>query len=284
MQHPVTTLDVPIRWTDLDLQGHVNNSLVVEYLQEARSGLMSAGPNRHLVSSGVVVVGHVVEYVRPILFSETPLRAEVGVYDVGAARFHVQYELFQEGQLCARASSTLCPFDFEANRPRRLTAAERDWFVQVAGPAPEQRELAVPALQGRGHVHPFTVRWGDVDRYGHVNNVRHFDYLQVARIAATTAADSSMARDGGQTRWVVARQDVDYVGQISHRPEPYAVHTAVARVGTTSYTLAAEIVDPLAGGEVLARARTVQVCTDRDGKKKELPASTREALTGLLIS
>lgn len=39
MERPVATLDVPIRWTDLDLQGHVNNTLVAEYLQEARTGL-----------------------------------------------------------------------------------------------------------------------------------------------------------------------------------------------------------------------------------------------------
>ncbi len=124
----------------------------------------------------------------------------------------------------------------------------------------------------------------DVDRYGHVNNVRNLDYVQEARIAATTSADPSMRRDGGQVRWVVARQDVDYVGQISHRMQPYAVHTAIAGLGRTSYTLAAEIVDPLADGRALARARTGQVCTDASGVKRELPQSTREALGRMLVS
>lgn len=283
MENPVATLEVPIRWVDLDLQGHVNNSLVAEYLQEARTGLLQAGPNRHLIGGGVLVAGHVVEYLRPILFEAGPLTADVGVFGVGASRFHAKYELVQDGKVCARASTRLCPFDFDQQRPRRLTDAERAWFVEVAGEAPQTRPLDVPRLEGRGHVHEFTVRWGDIDRYGHVNNVRHFDYVQEARIAATTSADPSMSRDGGAVRWVVARQDVDYLSQIDHRAEPYQVLTAVARIGTTSYTLAAEIVDPLAGGKVLARARTVQVCTDAEGAKRELPASTREALSQLLV-
>lgn len=284
MEQPVATLEVPIRWTDLDLQGHVNNSLVAEYLQEARSGLLEAGPNAHLINGGVLVVGHVVEYLRPILFGEHELMAQVGVFGVGASRFHAMYELWQDGELCARATTALCPFDFTAGGPRRLTRDERAWFLQVAGDAPPIRKLVVPALAGRGHVHPFTIRWGDIDRYGHVNNVRHFDYVQEARIAATTTADPSMSRDGGDVRWVVARQDVDYLAQIGHRAEPYAVHTAVVALGRTSYTLAAEIVDPLAGGRVLARARTVQVCTDSSGAKRELPAHTRDALAAVLVS
>ncbi|MEL4505305.1 thioesterase family protein [Luteococcus sp. H138] len=284
MQHPVARLDVPVRWTDLDLQGHVNNTLVAEYLQEARAGLLEAGRNAHLVNGGVLVVGHVVEYLRPILFSGQPLVADVGVFGVGASRFHAMYELLQGGELCARATTALCPFDFATQRPRRLTADERAWFLEVADERPPVRDLRVPALEGRGHVHPFTVRWGDIDRYGHVNNVRHFDYVQEARISATTDADPTMRRDGGDVRWVVARQDVDYLTQISHRPQPYAVHTAVAALGRSSYTLAAEIVDPLDDGRVLARARTVQVCTDATGVKQELPQSTREALGSLLVS
>ncbi|MEL4356986.1 MULTISPECIES: acyl-CoA thioesterase [unclassified Luteococcus] len=284
MQHPVATLEVPIRWTDLDLQGHVNNTLVAEYLQEARTALLAGGPNAHMLGGGILVAGHSVEYRRSIHFGAGPLLAEVGVYGVGASLFHARYELLQEGQICARASTRLCPFDFERQAPRRLTDQERGWFREVADEAPEMRPLTAPALEGRGHVHEFLVRWGDVDRYGHVNNVRHFDYVQEARIAATTAADPGMSRDGGEVRWVVARQDVDYLHQISHRMEPYAVHTAVTAIGRTSYTLAAEIVDPQADGQVLARARTVQVCTDAAGAKRELPDSTREGLGSLLVS
>ncbi len=283
MERPVATLDVPIRWTDLDLQGHVNNTLVAEYLQEARTGLLAAGPNAHLIGGGVLIAGHVVEYRRSIHFDERPLMAEVGVFGVGASRFSAYYELFQGGELCSRATSLMCPFDFEKQSPRRLTDDERAYFLEVAQPMPEFRALQVPRLGGRGHVHPFLVRWGDIDRYGHVNNVRHFDYVQEARIQATASVAPSMARDGGDLRWVVARQDVDYLAQISHRAEPYAVLTAVASIGRTSYTLAAEIVDPLADGKVLARARTVQVCTNPDGTPRELPQDTRDALSTLLV-
>ncbi len=46
--------DVAPRWGDLDAQGHVNNSLVADYLQEARhaSSWPTAPPMRATMSSG----------------------------------------------------------------------------------------------------------------------------------------------------------------------------------------------------------------------------------------
>lgn len=283
MGFPTTVVDVPLRWVDLDLQGHVNNSMAVEYMQEARAGLMVDTPVEHLIGGGVVVVGHQVAYRRAIGFSREPLQVAIGITHVGASRFDLAYELVQDGQLCVSATSRMCPFDFSTQRPRRLTADERAWFSSQAGPREPMPPLVAPALEGRGHVHPVQVRWGDLDRYGHVNNVRYFDYAQEARIDATTSVDPTMARDGGQTRWVVARQDIDHLAQIDHRPEPFAVHTAVTGLGRTSIRLAAEIVDPL-DGSVLCRVRTVQVCTDPQGTKRELPETSREALGRLLVS
>ena len=36
--------------------------------------------------------------------------------------------------------------------------------------------------RGRGTRLPMRVRWSDVDAYGHVNNVKYFEYFQEARI------------------------------------------------------------------------------------------------------
>ena len=109
-----------------------------------------------------------------------------------------------------------------------------------------------------------------------------YDYLQQARVTATTAWDPTMARagaEGSEHLWLVARQDVDYVAQIEHRLEPYAVRIAPVRLGTSSLTLAAEIVD---GDSVLVRGRTVLVCADKDFSPVPLSEETRAQL-GLYI-
>ena len=49
---------VPLRWSDLDAQGHVNNELVVDYVQEARDEFFRAWTPSEQLDSGVVDVGH----------------------------------------------------------------------------------------------------------------------------------------------------------------------------------------------------------------------------------
>ena len=57
---------------------------------------------------------------------------------------------------------------------------------------------------------------------------------------------------------MVVRQDLEYLKPIDFRSEPYEVGTAVAAIGSRSFTLAAEIRDP-ASRTVFATARTVVV-------------------------
>ncbi|HSN43444.1 MAG TPA: thioesterase family protein [Propionibacteriaceae bacterium] len=278
----------PIRWGDMDAQGHVNNSLYVDYLQEARAQFLLEGPNHHMLGGGVVVVGHQVEYVRPISYTEQPMVIDLFVSEVGAARFVIGYELHHDGELCARARTVLCPFDFSTGAPRRMTREERGHFLTLRGELPPLRHLTSPALEGRGHHHPLQVRWSDLDSYGHVNNIRYFDYVQEARIAMTTEADPHTARlgmssDAPQYMWLVARQDVDYVVQMDYRLEAYDVVTAPVSLGTSSAVIACEITDPLDGGRVLAKARTVLVCADPTGRPMALPDATRLAMEPLLV-
>ncbi len=111
------------------------------------------------------------------------------------------------------------------------------------------------------HTYDCHVRFSDVDVYGHVNNVKYFEYYQEARIAFLR---SLVLGDGGRTlfeegsteRQVVARIDVDYRRPILFRPEPYVVETRVTRIGTSSYDLSCRIVDD-AGDQVVVYSNAV---------------------------
>jgi acyl-CoA thioester hydrolase len=83
------------------------------------------------------------------------------------------------------------------------------------------------------HVYDAHVRFSDVDVYGHVNNVKYFEYYQEARIA--------------------------FIASLS---EPYAVETWVTRIGTTSYDLSSRILDAPDGGELYSRADVRLVAFD----------------------
>jgi len=131
------------------------------------------------------------------------------------------------------------------------------------------------------HVYDAHVRFSDVDVYGHVNNVKYFEYYQEARIAfIASLADG----DVDSIRQVVARIDVDYRRPILFRPEPYAVESWVTRIGTTSYDLSSRIVDGPASGETYSQAEVRLVAYDLAAQRSrpltDVERSRLEAVLG----
>ncbi len=128
------------------------------------------------------------------------------------------------------------------------------------------------------HVYPCRVRFSDVDIYGHVNNVKYFEFYQEARLAYLTAM--GRAEDEGRFAVVVARVNVDYKRPILFRSEPYAVESWISRVGNSSFDLRAEIKD---GDTVLSRADAVLVTFDlKTQTARKLSETERERLEAAL--
>jgi acyl-CoA thioester hydrolase len=247
----------PIRWGDLDAQGHVNNAAYLDYLQEARVHFLLSGPSvmHELLDTGVLVVSHQVEYLRPIGFSDRPLLIKLWVDGVGGSRFSIGYEVFDGDQLAARARTGAAPFDLARDVLRRLTEAERDVLQRQVSPAEPLRTVPKVRIADLDHHRfPLAVRWSDLDSYGHVNNVKYYDYVQEARIALMRSSLNWQSEDV----WVIVRQDLEYLKPLDFRISPYEVATLVTQIGTRSFTLAAEIRDPEAG-TTYATARTVVV-------------------------
>lgn len=125
------TYECPLRWSDLDLFGHVNNARVLTLLEEARVALMFVGARDAGLTSfeqqGIVIHRHEIDYLRPIDYGPR-VRIEMWVSDLRASRFTVSYELFADDVLASRAASVCVPFDLAAGRPRRLSEAERDFL------------------------------------------------------------------------------------------------------------------------------------------------------------
>jgi acyl-CoA thioester hydrolase len=265
----------------MDAQGHVNNARFADYLQEARADFLLASPVPHMLGGGVVVLSHQIEFLAPIEFSTRPVEIDVSVDTVKRAQFSLAYDIRHDGVLCARARTRLCPYDFATQGVRRLTPDEHTFFTSAAEPAEPFRPLARPALDEHSRGTPLRVRWGDLDSYGHVNNVQFFEYVQEGRIAFSTAAAAEMQRmtgtTGRDTMWLVVRQDIEYRQQLAFRPEPYEVRTGVASLGTSSATFAVEVRDPVTG-TVYATAATVLVCADAQGRPKPIPDPWKESL------
>ncbi len=276
--------DCPVRWADLDLLGHVNNVTYVDYLQEARIDmLLTHAPDTRAIdlAEGVVVVRHEVRFVAPLTFRLHPVKIECWVTEVRAATFTMAYEVYDEAPDGSRtvylqAKTLLTPYVFAEERPRRITPDEKASLQRFLGddPLPTVRERSEPRHLEGGH-YPLHVRFSDVDIYGHVNNVKYFEYFQEARIVYLLHVWGEVDR-GREVPLVIAQMDVDYRVPILFRPEPYDVHSWVSAVGNSSFVIESEIRD---GDTLLSRARVVAVTFDAEAQRAApAPAHYRELL------
>ena len=119
-------VDVPLRWSDMDAYGHVNNVQFLRLLEDARVVAFSDwfGQDRSLVDEGVLVARHEIEYLAPLTFRHAPVRIGMWTMRLTPASFDLGYEVGDpEGDtVYARAETPLVLYDFESARPRRATA------------------------------------------------------------------------------------------------------------------------------------------------------------------
>lgn len=128
----------PLRWGDMDALGHVNNSRYVDYLQDARVDFLFRTAKElgaDDLETGLLVARHEVRYVSPLVFREEPVRIELWISEIRAASFTVDYEILDDPprKVYAAARTRLVPFDFTADRLRRITPVEREALSKLVG-------------------------------------------------------------------------------------------------------------------------------------------------------
>ncbi|MEU2431349.1 MULTISPECIES: thioesterase family protein [unclassified Streptomyces] len=128
----------PLRWSDMDAFGHVNNVVFLRYLEEARIDFMfrlAPGDGSPSFSGGSVVARHEIDYVRPLVHRHAPVTVESWVTKIGAASLTIAYEIKDTDadgseQVYVRASTIVVPYDLSAARPRRISAEEKSFLLE----------------------------------------------------------------------------------------------------------------------------------------------------------
>lgn len=131
-------IPTPLRWSDMDAYGHVNNVVFLRLLEDARVQAFHArgsDDGGDVVGTGLLVARHEIDYLAPLHWRPDPVSVDLWVSDVRGASFDMDYEVLDgepgKGSVYARARSTMVVYDLEAQRPRRLTDKERttidDW-------------------------------------------------------------------------------------------------------------------------------------------------------------
>ena len=131
----------PLRWSDTDAYGHVNNVELMRLLEEARVALFFTKAAADGVTSfdgHIVVARHEVDFTAPLLWRPDPVRIDTHVTRIGGASFTLSYTIAEPeeaGRVYVRATTVMVTFDPEFGQTRRLNEAERDFLAAHADPA-----------------------------------------------------------------------------------------------------------------------------------------------------
>ncbi len=135
----------PLRWSDLDAYGHVNNARMLSLLEEARiqAFWVSDDTPEHAVGASTAVIDATpgtntitligrqeVEYLAPIPYHRQPLDIEMWIGRMGGASLDVCYEVYspvgvEPRVLYTRAVTVIVLVDTGTQRPRRIDDRER---------------------------------------------------------------------------------------------------------------------------------------------------------------
>jgi acyl-CoA thioester hydrolase len=131
---------------------------------------------------------------------------------------------------------------------------------------------------------PIQMRFGDIDSYGHVNNVTVLQYLEDARVRLMArplpedAAAATFRSLVGDRQTVIGRQEIEYAEQLLYRPDPVFVRVWVSSVGGSSFVLDYAVQEE-DGSRVYAVAQTTVVQIDRGtGRPVRLDEAQRDLL------
>lgn len=113
----------------------------------------------------------------------------------------------------------------------------------------------------RCHEH---VRWGDMDAFGHVNNVQFFRYLEGARIAYARAIVERPIGATGENV-ILADQRCSFLSQLTW-PGELDVYTRTRRIGRSSFHLE-QVICHAGSSDAVAVGQGVMVWFDFDAQR-----------------
>lgn len=159
---------IPLRWSDFDAYGHVNNAEMLRLFEEARihafwvtdegDGIPDVDtlgtPLTTRVLDGrpgadtlTLIARQEIEYLLPVPYMSKPIDVQLWLGRLGGASLEVCYEVHApvgspKDALYARASTTIVLVDAVSQRPRRITPLERAaWQPYVEEPVAFSRRI-----------------------------------------------------------------------------------------------------------------------------------------------
>jgi acyl-CoA thioester hydrolase len=128
---------IPIRFSDLDVYGHVNNAIYLTYFEIARSNYWSEIAQWDWNECGIILGRSEVNYLKPITRHDQ-IACYVRTTRIGNSSFdvmHVLVKVTEHGEEICTTGKTVCiSYDYGANKSVRIPTGERARMITYDEP------------------------------------------------------------------------------------------------------------------------------------------------------
>lgn len=141
--YPVIT-EVAVRWGDMDLLGHVNNIMYLQYFETARveymgrAGLGPPGPAWR--DHGFIVASLTCHFRAPVTYPDT-VSVGARVSALGEDRMVIEHAIFSPklGRVAAEGEALMISYEYASGRRMPIPGSVRDAILALEG-----RDLPAP--------------------------------------------------------------------------------------------------------------------------------------------
>lgn len=120
-------LEMPLRWSDQDALGHVNNARIITLIEEARIRWTRGGEANARFRFGTVVASLTINYLRPLHY-QPEFRIQVAVTRIGTKSFTVRHMGIQNEATVFDGTTVMVPLAEDGVSSRALNDTERAWL------------------------------------------------------------------------------------------------------------------------------------------------------------
>jgi acyl-CoA thioester hydrolase len=128
---------IPIRFSDLDFYGHVNNAIYLTYFEIARSHYWKDVVKWDWNHNGIILARAEVTYIKPITRNDE-IACYVRTTRIGNSSFDVMHVLVKVTpggeEICTTGKTVCISYDYSVHKPVKIPAEQRDRMIAYDEP------------------------------------------------------------------------------------------------------------------------------------------------------
>ncbi len=123
---------IQVRFSDIDIMGHVNNAVYLSYFENARMHYLKSmvGSDWDWNTNGIILLKNEIEYIKPVHLYDS-VEIQVLVKSIGNKSFTLEHLLTVNHVLCCKCSSVLVGYNNKSKKSTVINPVMRSYLEKL---------------------------------------------------------------------------------------------------------------------------------------------------------